>query len=75
MNHGERAKYYIEDTHPAIVSKDVFDKVQEEMKRRERIVRNDGGNTEVLKSKFNSKYILGNLLVCRDCGAFYRRKT
>jgi len=75
VNHGERAKYYAEDTHPAIVSKDIFDRVKEEMKRRERIVRNDNGSMEVSKSKFNSKYILGNLLVCGDCGASYRRRT
>ncbi len=75
VNHGERAKYYIEDTHPAIVSKDIFNRVQEEMKRRERIVRNDDGSIEASKSKFNSKYILGNLLVCGDCGASYRRRT
>ena len=75
VNHGERAKYYVEDTHPAIVSKDIFDRVQEEMKRRERIVRNDDGSIETSKNKFNSKYILGNLLVCGDCGASYRRRT
>lgn len=75
VNHGERTKYYVEDTHPAIVSKDVFDRVQEEMKRRERIVRNDDGSMEASKRKFNSKYILGNLLVCGDCGASYRRRT
>lgn len=32
VNHGERVKYYIEDTHTAIVSKDIFDRVQDEMK-------------------------------------------
>ena len=74
VNYGERTKYYVEDTHPAIVSKDIFDRVQEEMKRRERIVRNDDGSIEASKSKFNSKYILGNLLVCGDCGASYRRR-
>lgn len=75
VNHGERQKYYVEDTHPAIVSKDTFDRVQEEMKRRERIVRKDDGSIETSKSKFNSKYILGNLLVCGYCGASYRRRT
>lgn len=75
VNHGERAKYYIEDTHPAIVSKDIFNRVQAEMKRRERIVRNDDGSIEASKSKFNSKYIIDNLLVCGDCGASYRRRT
>jgi len=75
VNHGERSKYYIEDTHLAIVSKDVFDRVQAEMKRRERIVHNNDGSIEVSKKKFNSKYILVNLLVCGDCGASYRRRT
>lgn len=75
VNHGERTKYYVEDTHPAIVSKDIFERVQEVMKRRERIVRNDDGSIEASKGKFNSKYILGNLLVCGDCGASYRRRT
>lgn len=45
------------------------------MKCRERIVRNDDGSIEASKSKFNSKYILGNLLICGDCGASYRRRT
>lgn len=75
VNHGERTKYYVKNTHPAIVSKDVFNRVQEEMKRRERVVRNNDGSIVASKSKFNSKYILGNLLVCGDCGASYRRRT
>lgn len=66
MNHGERAKYYVEDTHPAIVSKDIFDRAQEDMKRRERIVRNDDGSIEASKSKSNSKYILGNIPATKE---------
>jgi len=46
VNHGERIKYYVEDTHSAIVSKGIFDRVQEEMKQREIIVSNDDGSTE-----------------------------
>jgi hypothetical protein len=30
---------------------------------------------ETCRSKYNGKYILGNLLVCGDCGATYRRRT
>jgi site-specific DNA recombinase len=45
------------------------------MKRRERIVRNNDGSIGVSKNKFNSKYILGNLLACGDCGASYRTRT
>ena len=60
-NHDERAKYYVEATHPAIIAKDIFDRVQEEMKYRGRSVRNDDGSIEASKSKSNSKYILENL--------------
>lgn len=28
INHGERTNYYVEDTHPAIVSNDIFDRVR-----------------------------------------------
>ncbi|MFV0516766.1 MAG: zinc ribbon domain-containing protein, partial [Aminipila sp.] len=42
---------------------------------RERVVHNDDGSIETSKIKFNSKYILGNLLVCGDCGASYRRRA
>lgn len=32
-NIGQRSKYYVKDSHPAIISAEVFDKVQEEMAR------------------------------------------
>ncbi|MGN9163013.1 recombinase family protein [Clostridium sulfidigenes] len=64
VNHVERTKYYVEVTHPAILSKDIFDRVQEKMKRRERIIHNDDGSTESSKNKYNSTYFLGNILVC-----------
>ena len=30
---------------------------------------------EISGGKYNGKYLLGNLLVCVDCGACYRRRT
>ena len=74
-NIGQRSKYYVKDSHPAIISAEVFDKVQEEMARRASIVRKEDGTIEASGSKYNGKYLLGNLLVCGDCGASYRRRT
>jgi len=74
-NTGQQNKYYIKDSHPAIVSAEVFDKVQEEMSKRARFVSNEDGTLETSGNKYNSKYMLGNLLVCGDCGASYRRRT
>lgn len=74
-NDGQRNKYYVKDSHPAIVSSEVFDKVQEEMDKRSKFVSNEDGTVEISSSKYNGKYLLGNLLVCGDCGASYRRRT
>ena len=38
INRGEVDQYFMTDTHPAIISKETYDKVQEEMKKRERII-------------------------------------
>jgi site-specific DNA recombinase len=74
-NIGQRNKYYVKDSHPAIISAEVFHKVQEEMAKRSRFVSKVDGSVEISGSKYNGKYILGNLLVCGDCGASYRRRT
>lgn len=74
-NIGQRSRYYVKGSHPAIVSVEVFDKVQEEMAKRSRLVVKDDGTVEANGSKYNGIYFLGNLLVCGDCGASYRRRT
>lgn len=74
-NIGQRGRYYVKDSHPAIVSAEVFDKVQDEMARRARLISKEDGAVEARGSKYNGKYLLGNLLVCGDCGASYRRRT
>lgn len=74
-NIGQRSRYYVKDSHPAIVSAEVFDNVQEEMARRARLIHKEDGTIESSRSKYNGKYLLGNLLVCGDCGASYRRRT
>ena len=74
-NVGQRERYYITNSHPAIITAETFDKVQEEMEKRARLVRKEDGTLESSTSKYNGKYLLGNLLVCGDCGASYRRRT
>jgi len=74
-NVGQKERYYITNSHPAIITAEVFDKVQEEIIKRARLIRKEDGTVESSTSKYNGKYLLGNLLVCGDCGASYRRRT
>lgn len=74
-NDGQRNKYYVKDSSPAIVSSEVYDRVQEEMAKRSRFISNVDGTVETSGSKYNGKYIIVILLVCGDCGASYRRMT
>ncbi|MBR5317762.1 MAG: recombinase family protein [Lachnospiraceae bacterium] len=75
INRGEVDQYFMTDTHPAIISRETYDKVQEEMKKRERIIYKEDGTTEISKKAYSSKYLFSNLLVCGHCGASYRRRT
>ena len=45
------------------------------MTRCARLVHKEDGTVESSTCKYNGKYLLGNLLVCGDCGASYRRRT
>lgn len=74
-NIGQRNKYYVKDSHPAIISAEVFDTVQEEMAKRSRFVSKEDGTVVSSTSKYNGKYLLGNLPECGDCGVSYRRRT
>ena len=74
-NQGERAMYYVENNHPAIISREVFDQVRNEMTRRssKRKVLQKSGKTEM--GKYSGKYALTELLVCGECGSPYKRVT
>lgn len=74
-NQGERAMYYVESNHPAIISREMFDQVRNEMTRRssKRKVLQKSGKTEL--GKYSGKYALTELLVCGECGSPYKRVT
>nr|WP_231038303.1 recombinase zinc beta ribbon domain-containing protein [Pectinatus frisingensis] len=63
-NHGEIPQYYVENDHEAIISPQVFDLVQEGIKRRGR-----GGKRHSGISIFSSK------IKCGDCGSWYGAKV
>ncbi len=71
VNRGERAKYYVENNHPAIIDKITFGKVQEELaKRRGKPKPNE---KVITQGKYSSKYALSELIVCGECKTPYRR--
>lgn len=74
-NNGERPMYYVENNHPAIIPRELFHGVQEEMTRRssKRKVMLRSGKTEL--GKYSAKYALTELLVCGECGSPYKRVT
>jgi len=74
-NVGQRDLYYKTNSHPTVITAEIFDKVQEEMAKRARLVHKEDGAVESSTSKYNGKYLLGNLLMCGDCGTSYRRRT
>ena len=67
-NDGIVPQYYVQDSHDAIIPKNIFMKVQEELSRRANI--NEGSNK---KRIYSSKYALSSLIKCGKCGEIYRR--
>ena len=71
-NRGERAMYLISDHHPAIVDRETFNLVQQELKRRTSMRKKDS-KTKTEVGKYSGKYALTELLICGECGTAYRR--
>lgn len=72
-NNGERVQYYIEDHHPAIIPREIFLKVQEEMARRTSLAPKGDFSSATGVGKYRSQYLLSEILICGDCGARYKR--
>lgn len=66
-NTGQAPQYYVEDSHDAIIPRDKFMLVQEEMIRRANL------RTGKKKRIYSSKYALSSLCTCEKCGDIYRR--
>ena len=74
-NLGDQPMYYVENNHPAIIPKDIFNRAKVEMARRssKRKVMQKRGKTE--QGKYSARYALSELLVCGECGTPYKRCT
>ncbi|CUL88443.1 Resolvase domain-containing protein [Listeria monocytogenes] len=68
-NEGHLPQYYVENSHEAIIPKDLFLQVQEEIHRRRNIYTGADKNKRI----YSSKYALSAITFCGDCGDIYRR--
>lgn len=64
INEGEVPQYYVENSHPAIVSSEMFDLVQQELERR-----------KAQKRQTNGTSIFSGKLICGCCGNAYGSKV
>lgn len=68
-NNGLVPQYYVENSHEAIIPRDLYMQVQEEMVRRANL--RSGQNKK--KRVYSSKYALSSIVYCSKCGDIYRR--
>ncbi|MFI3164460.1 MAG: recombinase family protein [Bacillota bacterium] len=68
-NDGKMPMYYVENSHPAIIDKELFDLVQEEIKIRKKA----DYATKTGEGKYVSKYPFSGMIICGDCMSRYRR--
>ena len=71
-NTGQLPQYYVHGCHPAIIERDLFYRVQEEMARRASIPKRSQ-NTKTFLAKYSSKYALSEKVFCGKCRGIYRR--
>ena len=74
-NNGELPQYYIKDNHPAIIPREMFYQIQEEIARRKSKKPANAKKAKTNRGRFTSKYALSERLVCGNCGCYFRRVT
>ena len=62
-NEGEVTQYYVEQSHPAIIEPEIFDLVQQEMKKRKS------------SGKASAAHPFSGKIFCDDCGGGYGSKV
>ena len=68
VNKGIAPQYYVENSHEAIIPREIFMQVQEEMTRRANLETGTGK-----KRVYSGKYALSNKVYCSHCGDIFRR--
>lgn len=65
INRGEKRKYFVENSHEAIISKEIFEQVQAEVERRK---------AKIKLPEKRMKTIFTGMLTCACCGKHFRRR-
>lgn len=73
-NTGEAPMYYVHNNHEAIVTREQFNKVQEELLRRNTIVPKNASKAISAQGRY-SRYALTEIMHCDECGSRYKRCT
>ena len=73
-NTGQLPQVLVQNNHPAIISRELYYEVQEEMKRRP-AAKSPSTKSSTGRTRYSSKYALSERLVCGECGTLYRRCT
>ncbi len=68
-NHGLVPQYYLENSHEAIIPREIFMLAQEEQLRRRIVHKSPNGKNRT----FSSIHCFSNMIICGGCGEFYRR--
>jgi len=68
-NHGVVPQYYVENSHEAIIPREIFMQAQEEQIRRRIVHTSPNGKNRT----FSSIHCFSNMIICGGCGEFYRR--
>lgn len=73
-NEGEAPMYIVENSHPAIISREMFNRAQVELSKR-KACSPQSQKTAITASGKYSKYALTDVLICAECGSRYKRVT
>jgi len=68
-NNGIVPQYYVENSHEAIIPREIFMQVQEELIRRRCVHLSKNGK----KRSFSSNHCFSNMVICGNCGEIFRR--
>ena len=69
VNNGIAPQYYVEDDHEAIIPKEIYMKVQEELVRRRNVQASPSGK----KRMYSCTHCFSQMVVCGSCGEVFRR--
>ena len=66
-NEGQAKQWYVENSHPAIIDREIFDKVQAEIKRRNDLEGEKAGG------RYSRNHVFSTIIKCSECGDTFRK--